>query len=332
MRIATTVALSLALTSLLTAQDPPKRPQTYDESADANQLFAEACAKAQRDNKRVLLMFGGNWCGWCHKLHDLFERDRAIATVLRNEYEIVLVDIGRGDKHTDLTAKVEAPHKENGYPFLTVTDAQGKPVTQQETGALEDGPNHDPAKVLAFLEKWKPAPLDARQVLADGKAAAKESGRTLFVHLGAPWCGWCHRLEDFLAEPKVAAIVAKDFVDLKIDQDRMTNGKEVAAELREGARGGIPWSVLLGPDGERRITSDSPGGNIGYPVQPEEIAHFMKMVETVRESMTDEDIAYLKQRLDERAAEILDARKKAAEERAKREAETAAKKGAVGGG
>ena len=31
----------------------------------------------------------------------------------------------------------------------------------------------------------------------------------VFLHFGAPWCGWCHRLENWMAKPEVAAILAK---------------------------------------------------------------------------------------------------------------------------
>ena len=42
-----------------------------------------------------------------------------------------------------------------GLPVLVVLDSDGKRLTIQETGQLEAGNHHDPAKVLAFLEKWK---------------------------------------------------------------------------------------------------------------------------------------------------------------------------------
>ena len=48
--------------------------------------------KASRDNKRVLAMFGGDWCGWCHLLHNTFKTDRAVSKLLRYEYELVMID------------------------------------------------------------------------------------------------------------------------------------------------------------------------------------------------------------------------------------------------
>jgi hypothetical protein len=41
-----------------------------------------------------------------------------------------------------------------GLPVLVVLDANGKALTTQDTGQLEDGDHHDPKKVLAFLNRW----------------------------------------------------------------------------------------------------------------------------------------------------------------------------------
>ncbi len=98
---------------------------------------------------------------------------------------------------------------------------------------------------------------------------------------------------------------------MKIDQDRMTHGKDVASELRKGARGGIPWSVFLAGDGTEIITGDAEGpgkGNIGFPVQQEEIAHFMVMLEKAQKRMTDKDLATIKSTLVANSEKILKAR------------------------
>ena len=44
--------------------------------------------------------------------------------------------------------------KINGYPHLFVLDKTGKLIHSQDTGLLETGPDHDPAKVIPFLRKW----------------------------------------------------------------------------------------------------------------------------------------------------------------------------------
>ena len=69
-----------------------------------------------------------------------------------------------------------------------------------------------------------------------GWRSAKAESKMVFFHVGAPWCGWCHKLEAFLANEEIARILAADFVMLKIDQDRMTHGKEVGRRIAAEAR------------------------------------------------------------------------------------------------
>lgn len=41
-----------------------------------------------------------------------------------------------------------------GLPVIVILDADGKVLTTQDTGKLEEGDHHDPKKVLAFLGEW----------------------------------------------------------------------------------------------------------------------------------------------------------------------------------
>ena len=222
-------------------------------------------------------MFGGDWCGWCHKLHALFASDPAIRRLLADEYVLVLVDTEA--PHADaLLAECRGDLTRVGYPFLAVLDGQGKVVTRQETDSLEEGDHHDPAKVKAFLEEWAAPKAAASKVLEEGLARASSEDKLVFLHFGAPSCGWCHRLDAFLAREDMAPILGRAFVDVKVDLARMTGGEEILKRYRPGASGGIPWFVFLDARGDALVTSDGPKGNIGYPVTPEEIEHFLGML------------------------------------------------------
>src|SRR5690242_3115981 len=82
----------------------PGKPPVYNESADAKSDIAAAVARAAAENKRVLIQWGANWCHWCTLLHDTFKTNEKIAETLRNEYEVVFVDVGRGEKNADLAS------------------------------------------------------------------------------------------------------------------------------------------------------------------------------------------------------------------------------------
>jgi len=280
------------------AVQPAPKP-VYDETADGKAQIAAAIAKAKKNNSRVLIQWGGNWCGWCTLLHNTFQKDKAIARELLYEYEVVYLDTGGPkDKNMDLAASYSADVKKQGFPYLTILDAAGKPLANQETSSFENkdqeaAKGHDPKLVLDFLRKYKPEYMAASQVLDSGLAEAKKSGRTAFVHFGAPWCGWCHKLEDWMARPEVNAILSKDFVDIKIDQDRTEGGKDMLEKYSDGKSGGIPWIVFLDGDGKALINSNASKGNIGFPSESAEIEHFEVMLKKVAKNMTAADIAVL---------------------------------------
>lgn len=271
------------------------RPDIYDETADAQTQIDAALAKARKENRRVLIQWGANWCGWCHLLHDAFEHDRMLHRKLQYEYDIVLVDIGRWDKHMDLAKELGADVRSHGVPFLTILDADGKPIINQETASFEikkdDGSSgHDASKLTKFFAKHQASYRAAETILQDGLAEAKASDRNVLVHFGAPWCGWCHLLEDWMAQDDVAKLVAEDWVDVKIDIDRTIGGKDMLNAFRRSTRGGIPWFVFLDADGEVIVTSDGPNGNVGCPYTPEELSAFRDILLKATKRLTTDDV------------------------------------------
>ena len=92
-----------------------------------------------------------------------------------------------------------------------------------------------------------------------------------------------------MASPDVAAILAKAFVPLRLEADRMIGGKEILKRYQAG-EGGIPWFVFLDGDGKAVVTSDGPKGNVGFPAAPHEIAYFRTMLDRSRKVLTDADI------------------------------------------
>lgn len=284
---------------------PESGAKLYDETADARSQIAGAIAKARRDHTRVLIQWGGNWCPWCIRMAELMKSDRAIAKTLQYEYQVIHVDCGRPNgKNMGLAETYGAGEmKQEGFPYLTILDENGQPVANQQTRTFElDSAKgheeslksgHDPKALLRFLEANKAPAVAAQAELDRALAAAKSSGKSVFVHFGAPWCGWCHRLEAWMARPEIAPILAKDFVDVKIDTDRFTGAEAMLKKYAGEKSGGIPWFVFLGPDGKPVIDSNGTDGNIGFPAAATEVAHFEAMLKRAKKNMTDADIAAL---------------------------------------
>ena len=104
-----------------------------------------------------------------------------------------------------------------------------------------------------------------------------------------------------MADPKVAAILAKDFVDCKIDTDRNTGGGEMHRKyntmIDKPTGGGIPWFAFVNADGKAIIDSNGPKGNTGFPSADEEVAHFVTMLKAAKKNMTGADISALESSL-----------------------------------
>lgn len=297
------VAMLFTGASLIRGDDTPKAKKTdetkksvYDEKANAKGLIDAALVSAKRENRRVLIQWGGNWCSWCLLLHERFRSDKDLAKTLRYEYDVVYID----SKNAELMKKYQVDLNE-GVPYLTILDADGKVVINQSTVPFEtkvDGKNgHDPKKLQEFLVSQKAPTLKADSVLEAALAEASKTDRKVFLHFGAPWCGWCLKLDAWLARPEIAKVFGKDYVDVKIDMDRMTEAKEVLTRFNASASGGIPWFVILDAKGKPIVTSDGPKGNIGFPSEEHEVVHFIKMLETSKRLLTDSDIALLKDSL-----------------------------------
>jgi thiol:disulfide interchange protein len=125
----------------------------YPASAVAPAEIQAALAKAGHEHKRVILDFGGNWCGDCRALDANFHR-RPNASMLKRYFVLVDVNIGRMDQNVDIAKKYGVP-LEKGVPALAVLDSQGNVLYSQKNGEFEAMRSMDPESVTKFLQNWK---------------------------------------------------------------------------------------------------------------------------------------------------------------------------------
>jgi thioredoxin 1 len=128
----------------------------YPAGVDAHAEIKEALEKAGKEHKRVLVVFGANWCYDCHVLDLAFHRPD-IAPLLNSSYEVVHIDIGEGEKNQDLMQQYQVPMKK-GIPALAVLESDGKLLYSQKNGEFEKARALGPEDLIQFLKKWKPQP------------------------------------------------------------------------------------------------------------------------------------------------------------------------------
>ena len=134
----------------------PAKPNTqlYPPPEEAQAEISSALAAAAKDHKRVILVFGGNWCYDCHVLDATF-RSKEFAPLVNANYHVIHINIGNSDANLDLAKKYEIP-LEKGVPSLAILDPDGKLVVSQKKGEFESTLKIGPEDVVEFLKKWKP--------------------------------------------------------------------------------------------------------------------------------------------------------------------------------
>lgn len=131
-----------------------KNKNIYPANADARAEIKEAEDQAAKEHKRMLLVFGANWCYDCHVLDLAFQRPDFVPVLER--YVVVHVDIGEdGKKNADVARQFQVP-LEKGIPALAVVESTGKLVVSQKHGEFENARALTPEALLEFLNKWKP--------------------------------------------------------------------------------------------------------------------------------------------------------------------------------
>jgi thiol:disulfide interchange protein len=134
-----------------TAQMSPKvNKNLYSETSNASADIASALVRARSEHKRVLLDFGGNWCGDCLVL-DYYYHQSPNAELLDKHFIVVHINIGHMDKNLDIAKKYNVPVTK-GVPALAVINAHGVILYSEREKEFE---HTTPEAVTTFLNRWK---------------------------------------------------------------------------------------------------------------------------------------------------------------------------------
>jgi hypothetical protein len=129
-------------------------PQLYPEPEAAHRDLDAALTAARADHKRVLVVFGANWCYDCHVLDAAFH-SKEISPLITANYHLVHVNVNDGTSNVDLARMCQVqPDK---LPSLAVLDENGRLVTSQRNGEFDSAVRIGMGDVRQFLEQWKPA-------------------------------------------------------------------------------------------------------------------------------------------------------------------------------
>jgi thiol:disulfide interchange protein len=156
----------VALAAMLTLGAGIARPSgrdLYPDPARAKADLAAALKTAAQAHKRILIDFGGNWCGDCQVL-DIYLHNARNLPLLEGNFILVHVNVGHFDENFDIAGQYQVP-LEKGVPALAVLSETGKLLHSQRSGEFAPMGRMEPSAVTTFLLQWKPAKAGCSAVM-----------------------------------------------------------------------------------------------------------------------------------------------------------------------
>lgn len=126
----------------------------YDPARNPADDLAQAIVVAQKENKRILLELGGDWCIWCKYMDDFYESHPDILQARAENYVLVKINVSEENENVQFLSQFP---EAAGYPHIYILESDGTFLHSQNTADLEDGADsYVPEVFMAFLQKWAP--------------------------------------------------------------------------------------------------------------------------------------------------------------------------------
>jgi thiol:disulfide interchange protein len=123
------------------------KPLVVSEAPSADEVLAQAKAKASAEDKAIFLHFGASWCGWCRKLDAFLERPDT-KPVFEKYFVSVKLVVQENEKNKALEnpgadALLKKFGGPAGLPYCAFLDAQGALIinSRRPSAVQEDGEN-----------------------------------------------------------------------------------------------------------------------------------------------------------------------------------------------
>lgn len=152
--MAAVIAPQSAQAEAAVADHPEARP--FEESADATAQVDAALARAQLNEKRVILVMGANWCHDSRGLAGWFAQPR-FAAMLEAKYELVYVDVGHKDRNLDIARRFGIKEIK-GTPTVLVLSSAGELLNRASAPKWRNAASREEEDIFAYFDQFAPEP------------------------------------------------------------------------------------------------------------------------------------------------------------------------------
>ena len=139
--------------------------QPYNPDQNIRADLKNAIEQAKKENKQILIQFGGNWCPWCLRFHALVKGVPRVDSLMKENYIYLLLNVPREKEKRDITLfrDFNFPNR-FGYPVFVILNQEGNLIHTQDSDAFEyqskEVKGYDTTKVIRFLSLWTTRALD----------------------------------------------------------------------------------------------------------------------------------------------------------------------------
>ena len=134
----------------------------YDPGRDNVELVSAAMERAAAEDKRVLLVLGGDWCGWCKVLEEDIDRSEKLLELLDRHYVVAKVYCDSGSPGIRFKPRKQPRYgasfvniNAKGYPYLVILDSDGdRLLTRSMTGMSKNG-RYSESKLYRLLKRHR---------------------------------------------------------------------------------------------------------------------------------------------------------------------------------
>jgi protein disulfide-isomerase len=128
----------------------------YNETADAKVEISQALAQSVSTQKPIIVVFGANWCGDC-KMLDMAMKDGASATLLKQDFSVVKVNVGKFDRNLDVAQFYGVPLKK-GIPAVVILSPKNEVLYATKEGELADARKMGDSGIYEFFKRVTASP------------------------------------------------------------------------------------------------------------------------------------------------------------------------------
>lgn len=128
--------------------------EKFDPLRNPKNDLQTAVTRAKKENKRIILDIGGEWCGWCIQMDKFLAANSGLGKIRDENFVWLKVNMSPENENKSFLAGYP---EIKGYPHLYVLEKDGAFLHSQNTAELEQEESYNLQKFTDFLKKWSPA-------------------------------------------------------------------------------------------------------------------------------------------------------------------------------